>query len=460
MLKAKSILVCFISAITVLLACGCNPPKAAIRQFNEYYTTGQYDQALTFSESKISKNKTGKGEDVLWCLNAGTIYRLKHQPAESNRLFDYAEEMINKHEADRNKAGETFGSALINDNVVAYTGKTYDGIMTNVYKALNFMQMGNNDLARVEFNRALDRQRRAIEYYNKEVQKLQQEVDKKNSDNKKNNAQEIDNSKYNDVISRNYPDLDRYEVYNDFVNPFANYLAGLFFYLEGDYSKSIDLLKESAGMNSNNEFIVADFKMVEGVALENKSASNHVWVIYENGLSPERTDFTFGLPIPISGEMIFVEIALPKLESRSLASANLTLASGAVQVKSKTIASMERVIQTEFKKEFSLILTKAIIGATTKAVIQYSLRDQDPLIRLAALAHTLITTTADVRMWTSLPKEFQVARIDMPADRRVQITVPGKEIKTIELPECKNVIIYVKLPVVSGVPVYDIMPFN
>ncbi len=458
MLKVKRILVSVLMFSVLVVVCGCNPPKAAIQKFNEYYTTGQYDLALEYSESKISKKKSGKGEDVLWCLNAGTITRMQNDLEKSNSYFDTAEEMMNKHAADRNKAGETVGSTLINDNVVAYLGKTYDGIMANVYKGLNFMELGNNELARVEFNRALDRQRRALEYYNKEVDKLQKDVDKKNKENK--NAQPVDNSKFDELISRNYPDLEKYEVFSDFVNPFANYMAGLFFYLDGDYSKSLDLLKESAGMNSDNEYIVADFKMVEGIALENKAPGSNVWVIYENGLCPVREEMRFGLPIPVSGEFIYITIALPKLESRGAATANLTVSLNEDILKSEKITSMDKVIQTEFKKEFGMTLTRAIMSATAKAVLQYSLRDQSPMVRLAALATVVISTTADVRMWTSLPKDFQVIRMDMPEDKKVNITIPGNEEKVIELPDCKNAIIYVKLPVLTSVPVYDIISFE
>lgn len=458
MVKLRTILVSLIGLIFIIMTCGCNPSRDSIGQFDNYYKRGQYDQALAFSEARISKAKNGQGNDLLWCLNAATIYRLKQQPEKSNLYFDYAEAILNKHEADRNKLGETAGAAILNENIVAYTGKSYDGIMVNVYKALNFIQMGRYDLARVEFNRAMDRQRRAVEYYNNEVQRLQSEVDKKNRENK--NAGKIDNSNYKSVVSRYYPNLDRYEVYSDFVNPFANYLAGLFFYLEGDYSKSVDLMKEAAGMISDNQYVISDLRMVESVAFENQARGSNVWVIFENGLGPVRRELRFALPIPISGELVYVDVAMPELVDRSIASRNLTVESDLKKTTSYEIASMDRVIQTEFQKEFALSLTRAIAGATTKAVLQYSMRDQDPMVRLAALAYTVVSTSADVRIWSSLPKNFQVAKVAMPTDGKVHITIPGNEIKTIELGNCKNAIIYVKLPVTAGVPVYDVMRFD
>ena len=445
-----------------ILVCGCNPPKASIQKFDSYYTAGHYDAAMEYAKSKISDDHRGKGEDLLWCLNTATICRLKQMPEESNIYFDYAEEIMNRHQADRNKLGENLGGSIINDNIVAYTGKEYDGIMTNVYKALNFIVLGNYEYARVEFNRALDRQRRAIEFYNKEVQSMKEELAKQNKkdDKKPADVQDVDNTKYKDIISRNYPDLYQYEVYNDFVNPFANYMAGLFFYLEGDYSKSVDLLKESAGMNSDNEYIVSDFKMAEDAAINNTVTNiRYVWVIYENGLSPYKDEMLFGLPIPINNEPIYIQIALPKLENRNPASANLIVNANGQEVKSKLIASMDRVIQTEFKKEYTMILTRAIVNATAKAVIQYAVKDQDPMIRLAAIAGTALTNVADVRMWTTLPKNFQVAKVEIPQDGKISITIPGSEIKEITLQECKNAIVYVKLPIVAGVPTYDIMKF-
>ncbi|MBN2063862.1 MAG: hypothetical protein JW745_03590 [Sedimentisphaerales bacterium] len=453
----RNITTCLLSLLLLSFTVGCNPAREKIRKFNDFYTTGQYDKALTFACNNISKNYKGNGEDLLWCLNAGAVYRIKQQPVESNQYFDHAEEIFNRHQAARNKAGETAAATIASDNVVAYTGKVYDGIMLNVYKALNFMKLQELELARVELNRALDRQRMAIEYYNNEVAKGQQAAQKKNINSDK--VGDVSNGSYNSIISQKYPDLAGYKVYSDFVNPMANYLAGLFFYLDGDYNKSSQLLKEAVGMSSENQFVVADYEMVEKILNGQQVQTGHVWVIYENGLSPEREELLFGLPIPVNNTLIFIEIALPRLVNRSGDGGAVVISAPDMQLETKQLASMERVIQTEFKKEFDMILTRAIMSATAKAVAQYAVKDQDGLVQLGVLAYTLLSTAADVRMWTSLPREFQLARLPLPADGKLNISIAGSS-RQIELPACDNAIIYIKKTNSNTPAIFDIIPFG
>jgi hypothetical protein len=47
------------------------------------------------------------------------------------------------------------------------------------------------------------------------------------------------------------------------------------------------------------------------------------------------------------------------------------------------------------------------------------------LVRIGSTIYQYAANQADTRTWRTLPKQFQVARIDTPADRRVQLSLPG-----------------------------------
>ena len=64
-------------------------------------------------------------------------------------VLDYAEEMMKARDV-----GTTSEKGQ-------YHAKTYDGVMTNAYKAVSAMQTGKGDIARTELLRAEDRQSRA-----------------------------------------------------------------------------------------------------------------------------------------------------------------------------------------------------------------------------------------------------------------------------------------------------------
>jgi hypothetical protein len=454
--------------IPALLVAGCNAPKSNLLKFDSAFRTDSssssgLDNSIRIAQSKISKSKNPKGEDLLWSLQLGSLERIKQNYTQSNDYFDKSEQMLNYFDY-QNEAVDSFASIAVNENIVPYVGEEYDGIMINTYKALNFMALGENELARVEFNRALDRQRRAKEKFAKEIAKLQDELDKEQANEDSHVKENVENPEVKQLIADKYPGLYNFKAYPDFVNPFTTYIAGIFFNLVGDHSKAAPLLKEAYGMVSDNEYLAQDIAATEQVLDGKKELTNTVWVIFENGMGPVKDEFR--IDIPLFGERDKVKyfgIALPKLEFREQAYPNLSITAADQNYTTEQVADMDRVIQTEFNKDFKSILTRAIISATSKAVAQYALEKKDDssatLASFLVAAYQFATTAADVRIWTTLPKDFQVARFAIPADRQITINPSGGQSFQIEIPPCKNSLIYVKIPFRSAKPVYEVMTY-
>jgi hypothetical protein len=442
-------------------AIGCNTPKDNLKVFNTSFEASNYDNSALFAQQKIGRQKNPSGEDLLWALQLATVERIRQNFQKSTEYFDKAEDMLKFYD-EQFKGGDIVGSTVASDNVNPYRGEEYDGVMVNTYKALNFMAEGKMDLARVEFNRALDRQRRAKEKFVKEINKLNAELEK----NQQQNAyakSNVENPTTHQLLAEKYPNLYNFQAYPDFVNPFATYLAGVFFNLVGDHAKAVDLLKESYGMVSGNPFIAEDLSVTEGV-LGRGRLENTVWVIFENGLGPVKEEFRIDLPLFIATNKVkYVGIALPKLEFRNKAYPYLLVNSDDKEYMTLPVADMDRVVQTEFSKDFGGILTRAIISATAKAVAQYALEQQDS--SYASLASTLVaaysfaSTAADVRIWTALPKDFQVARLPKPKNGKLKITPPGSIPLDIDIPQCNNAVVYVKIITNQAVPVCNVMAF-
>lgn len=143
--------------LSVVFLAGCNVPKSHLAKFNnsfktEYLSTCTFENTIQLAQSKISKGKNPKGEDLLWSMQLGCLEKLRQDYRQSNNYFDKSEEMLNFFDY-QNKALDSAAAIAVSDNVIPYLGEEYDGIMVNTYKALNFMNLGENDLARVEFNR-------------------------------------------------------------------------------------------------------------------------------------------------------------------------------------------------------------------------------------------------------------------------------------------------------------------
>ena len=456
------LLFAILTLLTLPFSTGCNTPKDHLKAFNTHFETSNYENSALFAQKKIGKQKNPKGEDLLWVVQLGTVERIRQNYQKSTECFDKAEEML-KYYDEQSKIGDIIGSTVASDNVIPYRGEEYDGIMINIYKALNFMAEGKMDLARVEFNRALDRQRRAKEKFSEEINKLKSELEQKQQQNKFSKSN-VENPKTRELLAQKYPNLYNFQAYPDFVNPFATYLAGIYFNLVGDHSKAVDLLKESYGMVGNNAYIAEDLSITDEILDGKGRVENTVWLIFENGLGPVKKEFRLDIPLfVVTNKVKYVGIALPKLEFRDRAYPYLVIESDGKDYRTLPVAYMDRVIQTEFSKDFGGILTRAIISATAKAVAQYALAEEgssaSSIASIVVAAYSFVSTAADVRIWTALPKDFQIARFPKPKNGKLKITPPGSIPFDIDIPGCNNAIVYVRIITNQAIPVYDVMAF-
>ena len=439
--------------------CGCNTPKENLAVFNRHFETGQLQPAAAFAERKLRQGDTPRGEDLLWTLQLGATERMQQRYAESTAQFDKSEEMLQYFATQNAKISNSVATAVINDNAIPYKGSVYDGIMVNTYKALNFMHEGKDDLARVELNRALDRQRRAKEDFGRQIQAVQDRLNKNQNSTMANNS--LGNADFRSKLEQTYPSLSNFEAYPDFVNPFSTYLAGIFFAATNDYPKASDVLKESTGMLPNNSVVLQDFAEIEKALNNNSSLSPTVWVIFENGLGPFKEEVRIDVPLFVVTEKVrYFGIALPQLMFRPAAAEHLDIRSGGQSYATELVADIDRVVQTEFKKEFDGILLRAVLVATAKAAAQYAFEENKNSIPAICMAfYSFATTAADVRIWTSLPKNFQAARLSRPADGQLILAAGNRPPTTVQLPDCTHAIVYVKMVSADAIPIVEIISF-
>ncbi|MFH1371260.1 MAG: hypothetical protein ABII09_08260 [Planctomycetota bacterium] len=445
--------------LTGVCLSGCNPAKNDLAAFDRRFEAADYNNAGLYAQNKIKDRKNPSGSDLLWTIQLAAAERAQLHHPQSVVCFDKAEDML-KHYDQQSELLDTVGSTVVNDNLVPYKGEEYDGVMLNTYKALDFMAQKNLDLARVELNRALERQTLAKEHFNAEIRKLEDQLEKEK--NKADVKKMVDDPNITSRTAVYYPNLDKFQPYPDFVNPFTTYLAGLFFNLVGDHQKAAYLLKESYGMVPDNDYIAQDLLLTDDCISGRAKLENLVWVIFENGLGPVKEEVRIDLPLYLaSSRVYYAGVALPRLRFRSIAYPCLAIQADAGVYHTKQVADMERVIQTEFKKDFKGILARAIASAVLKAVTQASLRNQDNGSIAAALfaVYSYASTAADVRIWSALPKDFQIARCTIPNDRKLKIIPAGGTPFEVNISTCTNAIVYIKITSAGNQPVFEVMTF-
>jgi hypothetical protein len=456
----KKIFLPVITVISLFFTCGCNAPREQLLEFNKSFEVSDFNTASALAEKNVKSKKDPSCDDLLWTLQAGAARRALKDFASSTKHFDKAEDFFKFYDL-RWSGGDEISAMAINDNVIPYKGQEYDGVMANVYKALNFMSQGNKDLARVEFNRAIDRQRRTKEKFEKEISKAKEQIDKAQYGNLAKSS--LADPNLTKTLQDKYPELYEYQAYRDYTNPFVTYIAAVYFNGIGEPSSARDLLKETCGLVPENQYLTQEFEETEKNIAANGTFKNTVWVIFENGLGPVKEEFRIDLPLFVATSRVFYAgIALPKLKYRDEAFPYLLIESDGTKCNTSVVSDMDRVIHSEFKKDFDAALTRAIISTTAKVAAQYVLTSQDSTAAnigaMLIAAYSLATNAADVRIWTALPKNFQFAKLPRPQNKILKITPADSSPFDIELPDGDNILVYIKIVQRNSKPVYNVIP--
>jgi len=414
----------------------------------------KYKQEHYLEAAKIAASE----ETIIGNLNSAISYKNAKDYNHSNNIFDISEEDFKKDDTKNIFTSfiDTVGSVVLNDSFTSYPRKIYEGIMVNTYKGINFIYLDDNSNARVEFNRALDRQRRAKEYFEAEVAeyKKEQETKKEEFNKKQKDAKQkadidsiANNKKTVSAIDKEYSNLFQFKAYPDFVNPFASYMAGLYFLKDGDYAKATDLFKEVYGMETSNIYVKEDLKLAlkASKGLGGLGNKRYAWVIIEDGLAIKKIEKSIKLPLFIvTDKAMYSELALPNLEENIAGSKTYFVSSYQKKHKALLLSDMDKIIKTEFKKRFDMIKMKAITSTIAKTYFQTFLQEKAGALGMFAGAIYQSTTTgADLRMWTTLPKRFMLARVEIK-NKPIKIYGDDKLLLSIPIKKNQNMIIFMK----------------
>lgn len=385
---------------------GCSH-KGTINEFNKKYYGGHLQSAYDFAYKKAIKND----DSVLWGFQAG-ITGIQLGKDESFSVLESTEQVFNHYEAQGLLSGvfSNVGAVVVNENVKTYRGNIYEGVLMNYYKALLAMKGGNNALARVEFNRANDRQRRAKDYYQKDIQKALQKQQEADANNLSQVNQSATQGALQSQLGKQYAKLGDFRAYNNFINPAVSYVSALFFFLESDYAKSLDLYKQAYGM-TQAEVIDGDIGALKARQKGNKTT--YTWLIIEDGKSPQKEDVSLNFPAYlVSSNVLHIGVSVPALADGEDFHIGLGVRGDSINQKASLIGNLEGVITNEFHQQLPSVLARAMSSAILKAITQSALQEQAGAYGLlAGLIYSAATTSADVRISTVLPNKIYALRI-------------------------------------------------
>ena len=423
-----------LAVVAGCLATGCKTyeqKNTAVK----YWHQGEVTNAVV-AATKMADDNANNKDAIIWRLEQGAILRANGQYDDSNKAFDTAQAKIDDYEQQAKvRVGQEAGALLSNQANLDYEGRSYDGIMLNTYKALNYLELGEPDKARPELIRAYQRQQDAVDENKKRIEKVQEEA-AKNKDKAAIDKAAQDPTFQAQMSGTNYANLNDLKPYSDYVNPFTVYLDGLFFMATAadgsDLERAHKSFERVAQFLGDNQYIKEDLATVNNL-IAGKPLVPTTYVIFETGCAPVREQIRIDIPIIVT-KVSYVGVAFPKLKPHGNYASDLTVSANGTNAATTTVlCDMDSIIGLDFKNEMPVVITKTIAATVTKAIAAYAANQAAGqqnawaglVMQIGTAVYQGAVNIADERTWTTLPKEFQYCRFPTPADRKIELATPG-----------------------------------
>ena len=399
-------------ALAFLLS-GCATYSDSFTPIQGALATQQYDVAL----KDIDKQAKDRKDHVLYLLNKGMVLRMKRDFAGSNQALEAA-----KQEMDRLYAAsvsENAMSFLINDATVSYGGEDYEQVLVHLYMALNYLELGQEDDARVEAQ---------------QVDVTLRELSSK-----------FMGSKYTrDAFSLYlsgmiYEDLGEWSdamiSYRQAYQAYKQYPASFAMPIPDTLKHDLLRLAQHEGLYNEAARYSKEFNLplTADAPGTGAPAAGQLVFILNSGLAPIKREKvgTFLGPAPstvTSGEVaapVYVTIALPYYESRPDSVTGFRVDAGGKLDTGEPVENIDAIARASLDSHMAAITARSIARAVAKAEIQQAVdragaggnRDSEAAaligsiaVRIAAIA----TEHADTRSWLTLPANIQMARLTLP----------------------------------------------
>ena len=444
------------------LASGCAGVADLDRmsQFQDPYARGDYAAAAMMlgGDDGLSYDE----ENLLTSLQVGAALRASGSFEASQTAFDRAESKLLWKADEISNVGEFLEAGLSivgNDLISSYHGNIYDGVLINTYKAMNALNLDDEDRARVELNRADQRQENAVHQLAAKVKALAAE-DPEESAERQNQSSEIDQTyseatKPDSELGKRLAAVRGLGKYKDLRNPFTDWLHGAFRLATGEPNRASDLFRNAVVLDGErNRYVKEDFRIAEEVAGDvTGAAPRRVWIVHEDGLGPRLDEFRYDLPVVSPDGFIYAGIAVPEFVTGIPGVGSLSVEAGGARHRTEPLLNVDRYAATEFEAGYDAIIGKAVASTVIKVIAQVAAKQvaeemDDPILGLlfdiGTTAFAAATTQADTRMWRALPQSINIASMPWPEDDRIRITAGSGPIADIQLPSANFVIVTVK----------------
>lgn len=391
----------------------CSTHREIYPNLESLAANGQYAEAAEFVVSK--KEDYGDRNAVLYNLDRGVFLHYAGKYEESNAAFELAE--LRMDELYTESISGNVVAFLSNDNTLPYGGEDFEQVTVNIYRALNYVRLGDIEAALVEARKVNDK----LIYIND-----QYEEGDKNEYREDAFARLLTGMLYeaagtrddlNDAYISNRKAVGIYE--KDFAPQYGTAVPEVL---------KANLLTTASFMGAE-EFngALAKFPSQQSLGLATKRKFGEIVFIHYAGRGPVKVETSITAIMPDGN--IF-RIAFPMYRRRSyLIHGSQIRVDGAVMTRLEQGMPLGAIAIKNLDNRKGRITAKAIARATTKYLASRALQraagddvGRQLIAWVAGNVYTAATEQADLRSWQTLPDQILVGRVLLaPGKHRLQV---------------------------------------
>jgi uncharacterized protein len=372
-----------ICACTILLA-GCATYYSQSQKTKTLWQNRQFDEAAADLRRKADSSESDR---LVYLLELATTLQMARKFDESTRVFIEADKYAEIQ--DYHSISKIGMATLGSEEMIQYKGESFEKILINVFNALNFLAQSKWDSAMVEARR-IDEKTILLQ------QKTREDYEK---------------------------------------NFFAHYLAGLIWEIQGryddafiEYAKAFeidayseqlkwDLFKTSkwTGRNLPKNF-PDNYHPIEppnndsNLMIQSKippKKQPEIVVFFMNGWGPKKDfaphDYRFPILRP---EPSFTQGAKVKISGSNLSQPK--------ELQTQIIYDVETVAIKTLQADYGAMMARKVGAFVAKEVVADQIRQKDEALGLLAWVAMKVADRADLRQWSTLPKNIQMIRVPVP----------------------------------------------
>lgn len=338
----------------------------------------------------IAEKKDPEQEEVISSLDKGILRRINQDYSGSNEIFEVAKKEIEKLYGI--SITENLASVTINETLRGYEGDRYEQLLLHAYMAMNYIQLGRLDDARVEM--------------------LQANV----------KMMEWGEAPEEDAFIR-YLEGIIYESLGEEDNALISYRKAYSVYKKVGKEKyppvpemlKKDLLRLTSQLGLKDEYksYQKEFS-IQGYRPQAKNSKNgELIVLLNNGLAPIRQEasvYIFSTEVQQN-----LRVAFPVYRSKKARLKQAVVAIDGEQFKLEAVEDIDKLARQALDEAMPGIMARATARAVVKYNTQHQAENNGSLAGLLMTVTNLATERADTRSWSTLPQEIDLARVSLPA---------------------------------------------